>query len=726
MPPEKIKELVLESANQNESIEWWFVQGRFEGKEAGKYSFMISFFRNNFADASEKPINGFSLLFSLLSYDKMESKFISKIDRTVLDDVSNILDKKGTDLDPELMTVLNKELTTHGIPRPIQLGNANAELTGSSFHIWWEDFKLTQIKDGFIIDFPDLFNGGQCQIILKPYTPRFELLDSNKNKLMGGKTTYFCYPKLSIDGDFHGMKISGSAWMDHQWGERSSGYIDEPVKKILGWDWFGINLDDGRAIVILIHKYARTNERIFTLAILIDNENNISTTETFEARTLEHWESQTSHIIYPVKWEIKIKALNLEMTFHPDILNQEIPVFGSVRAIWQGSGYIEGFMNGEKISGKARGEFFGYGYIFDFQNYLQRLADRVDKRIEEFFPKKMDAEQIQKYVGKPYWEHEPIAYTRMLSEPLWDLILRRGKRWRPMFGILMGEALGKSPEHYEASACLAELVHSGALIVDDIEDNSLLRRGEQTLHLKYGVDVALNAGNTMYFLPHVESLTHKYLNDIQKLRIHQIWMKTLLEAHFGQTLDIYWSRNMTQENLSLWMNDSLEPKILQMYDYKTAASAKGLAEVAAVVAEVDDEVKQTVVSFARAFAVAFQIIDDTHNFSSSPEWTKTCGEDLSNGKLTYVIIKAIKMLDQSGSDRLKEILCNKKLREERTVLEEGIGLIRSSGALEASRKFAHELSMAEWEKFARVVPSCEPKIMLNMLCLKMLDLAFEV
>jgi geranylgeranyl diphosphate synthase type 3/geranylgeranyl diphosphate synthase type I len=313
----------------------------------------------------------------------------------------------------------------------------------------------------------------------------------------------------------------------------------------------------------------------------------------------------------------------------------------------------------------------------------------------------------------------------MISKPVWDLILRSGKRWRPIFGILMQEALGKPSVNYERSWCLAELIHSGALIIDDIEDNSDLRRGEPALHIKYGLDVALNAGNLLYFLPTVELFHHEHLNDSQKLAIHEIMMDTCLKGHFGQALDIYWSRNMSSENLSSWMDDDIESKILQMYDYKTAAGPKGLARVASVLNNIEKNVEEAAVAFARAFAVGFQIVDDVHNFSGSPKWTKVQGEDISNGKLTYVIAKAVKMLDGEVRERFKEILCDKNLRTKEATLQEAVELVQQSGALDQCKQEARTMSMEGWQLFADAVPGCEAKIMLNMLHLKMLDLAYD-
>lgn len=70
-----------------------------------------------------------------------------------------------------------------------------------------------------------------------------------------------------------------------------------------------------------------------------------------------------------------------------------------------------------------------------------------------------------------------------------------GKRWRPVLVLLIGEALGGKQEDLLKCAYLCELVHNGTLATDDIEDNSEMRRGKKCLHLIYGVDVAINAGN---------------------------------------------------------------------------------------------------------------------------------------------------------------------------------------------------------------------------------------
>ncbi len=71
-----------------------------------------------------------------------------------------------------------------------------------------------------------------------------------------------------------------------------------------------------------------------------------------------------------------------------------------------------------------------------------------------------------------------------------------------MIMILLAYALGlkeKNTKLIYKLSLLLELPHSGSLIIDDIEDNSLKRRGASAIHLIYGIDNSINAGNLIYF-----------------------------------------------------------------------------------------------------------------------------------------------------------------------------------------------------------------------------------
>ncbi|MCI0469590.1 MAG: polyprenyl synthetase family protein, partial [Nitrospirae bacterium] len=220
---------------------------------------------------------------------------------------------------------------------------------------------------------------------------------------------------------------------------------------------------------------------------------------------------------------------------------------------------------------------------------------------------------------------------------------------------------------------------------------------------------------------------HPHLTDRQRLELYKLMtIKVSVRAHFGQGLDIYWSKNMNVKNLSYWLKNSMAQKILQMYAYKTGAATEGVAEMACVIAGADASIRRAYISLGRAFGISFQIIDDINNFSSSSKWTKTCGEDLSEGKPTYVIIRALELLKPADKKHLQRIICTESMRKNPDILLEGIELIRKSGSLRLCREEAKAMIDKEWARFSKKVPPSEPKMMLRMLISSLLDLAYDV
>src|SRR5262245_42361449 len=93
-----------------------------------------------------------------------------------------------------------------------------------------------------------------------------------------------------------------------------------------------------------------------------------------------------------------------------------------------------------------------------------------------------------------------------LLNPVKDVTSNHGKRIRGKLVTLSYRLLaeGSAPSPVEAVQCgicaeVVELIHAGSLVVDDIEDGSMIRRGRPALHIRYGLPTALNAGNWLYF-----------------------------------------------------------------------------------------------------------------------------------------------------------------------------------------------------------------------------------
>ena len=96
------------------------------------------------------------------------------------------------------------------------------------------------------------------------------------------------------------------------------------------------------------------------------------------------------------------------------------------------------------------------------------------------------------------------AVNKALNEPIYNILDRSDKQWRPVLGIIMARCLGrgdlddfkKNTDIYYSCA-LAEIVYNCSLMVDNLQDGSEKRKGNLCIYKKFGTDVVVNAGNFM-------------------------------------------------------------------------------------------------------------------------------------------------------------------------------------------------------------------------------------
>src|SRR3989344_9567990 len=131
--------------------------------------------------------------------------------------------------------------------------------------------------------------------------------------------------------------------------------------------------------------------------------------------------------------------------------------------------------------------------MMEFEEYLEKSASDINKVLYRFFPRKITKKWLLKNLSAEEFNFDIKAYHNAVANPLWDFLDRGGKRWRPALLLLCCEAVGGSRKKALPYVALPELAHTGTIIVDDVEDSSPLRRGKPTLHLLYGIDVAVNA-----------------------------------------------------------------------------------------------------------------------------------------------------------------------------------------------------------------------------------------
>jgi geranylgeranyl diphosphate synthase type I len=312
---------------------------------------------------------------------------------------------------------------------------------------------------------------------------------------------------------------------------------------------------------------------------------------------------------------------------------------------------------------------------------------RIDDAIEQLVPRVIDEAYLGDFFGEATYQYQAEAIQAALGDPLWNLLDRGGKRWRAILFLVIVEAVGEDPEEFLPFACIPEILHNGTIIVDDVEDGAQKRRGETALHHVFGTDIALNAGNAMYFIPlKVIDRNDDLLDDGQRLQTYEMLTHELNRTHLGQGMDIYWHN---QEAVTVD-----EQRYYEMCACKTGCLARIVARLAAIVTDQPDGVEDQLARYAEEMSIAFQIGDDIldieHTLDQAGEFGKEFGNDIREGKKTLMVIYTAEHAPPEKVARLEEILWAEENTDEEIL--EAIEIMQSVDALEYARGRAQELA----------------------------------
>ena len=525
---------------------------------------------------------------------------------------------------------------------------------------------------------------------------------------------YVSYTRLDLEGTVDGETVTGTAWLDHQWGSQGWVVGDSDHGKILGWDWLGVQLEQGCELLIMAHRDMRDRSVLKQYAVLIQSDGSSQWHEDIIMTPVELWTAPLTKARYPVVWDVQIPSLGMRFRFEPIAVDQEIPMLPPMRAVWEGAGRVTGSWNGKPLGGWARLELHGYAYIVAAGKHIEGIIDNVASHLESFLPRQFTETDINRLWQGTTDGFDPGALTAMLSKPLWDMWDRdRSELWYSHSGNLMLAALGKDPTPFEKlSAVTSESLMAGAKILDDIQDKATTRRGQETIHLRCGLETALLAGGTALFLP--ANLLNDYpgLTDYQRLELLRILSRCCLRAQMGQAQDLFWSGRLTPEFLD---SPDLEHRILQCYQGKDSIFTEAAMEGAAVLAGADAPTRAACRSFGITLGLALGIRNDVGDFSPQNRAVGDAGCDLADGKASFVIARALARLHGTSRRQLVSLLCQPEARRSPDALQQGMALVLESGALESSLQSARKLMREEWSKLSRVVPPSEPKTMLRVL-----------
>ncbi len=239
---------------------------------------------------------------------------------------------------------------------------------------------------------------------------------------------------------------------------------------------------------------------------------------------------------------------------------------------------------------------------------------------------------------------------------LYDLVSvypsRPGKCLRAALCLATCGALGGTEGEALNSAVAIELFHNAFLIHDDIQDQSICRRGASTLHKQHGTGIAINIGNATNLLG-----LQRILQSRQLLGAEASWLiaqeteRMMRHSLEGQAIELSWIRDNAC---------SLEPHdYLQMCLKKTSwYSFIYPMRVGATVAQ-GSQHSSRFCKFGWYLGAAFQIQDDILNLTGKyAKYGKEIGGDLREGKRTLMLIRLLKQCSPRERRRLEGLLCS--------------------------------------------------------------------
>lgn len=223
-----------------------------------------------------------------------------------------------------------------------------------------------------------------------------------------------------------------------------------------------------------------------------------------------------------------------------------------------------------------------------------------------------------------------------------------GKRIRPAICILVAKTLGYSESDLIRLASSIELLHTATLIHDDVVDESLIRRGKESIQAKWDDAHGVLVGDFVY------SKAFQLMASFDNPKIIRALANATNKISEGEVLQLSMRE---QSNLS-------EKDYFNIIDRKTAELFKVSAVTAGILCESAKPVLDSLNNFATSLGLAFQIQDDILDYYGQENLTgKKVGKDFEEGKFTLPIILSLKTMNQTNKTRLLSLFKTRKIED---------------------------------------------------------------
>ena len=300
------------------------------------------------------------------------------------------------------------------------------------------------------------------------------------------------------------------------------------------------------------------------------------------------------------------------------------------------------------------------------------------KSIEKIREQKASLEEIRSIVSKEWSlldqeiEKQLSSDIELINNISQYIVNSGGKRIRPLIVLLSARACGASDlDRIVKAAAMIEFIHTATLLHDDVVDNSDSRRGIKTAHQSFGNESTILVGDFLY------SRAFQIMVQINHMGIMEVMSDATNTIAEGEVLQLINSGN---------------PKInkeqyLEVIYRKTGKLFEAAMVVGGLLSNQSQTVLNTVQLFGKELGMAYQIVDDVLDYSSSFEiMGKDVGDDLAEGKVTLPMIYTLERAMPDMQEMIGQAILNKDSKNADKI----IGSIQSTGSIASSVNDAKE------------------------------------
>ncbi len=316
--------------------EWWYVTGNLADADGRRFGVQLTFFRTGLGDAPPA--------------DARRADAAGRAWQVWAGHIALVDVRRGE-------THLAERLRRGSSPL------VSASLERLDFQL--EDWALVQGDDGVLdLRAADPATGIAMDLRLEPAKPLVlhgEDGVSTKGFEPGNASAYATWTRLETTGTLavggQAHAVSGDAWLDHEWG---SGQLGAGV---VGWDWFGLHLDDGRELMVYgLRREDGTPHPVSGGTLIeVDGTARALKLEDFEIEQTARWTSPHTQASYPAGWIIRVPSASLSLRARPLVADCELDTGSTNVVYWEGPVELSDPVT-SKVLGRGYAELVGYAH----------------------------------------------------------------------------------------------------------------------------------------------------------------------------------------------------------------------------------------------------------------------------------------------------------------------------------------------------------------------------